>query len=59
VPTADADPDDSTDSTEFVRSAVFADGKVILQGRVVSQAIADEIIEKAGAVVGPDNVIVE
>lgn len=42
-----------------VRWAEFSGGKVYLQGVVPDQATADEVRDKAGAVVGPDNVIVE
>lgn len=41
------------------RKAVFRGGKVYLQGRIASRAEADEIVTKAGAVVGPDNVVDE
>lgn len=39
-----------------IRHAVFRSGQLYLRGRVPSQAVADEIVLKAGAVVGPDNV---
>lgn len=42
-----------------VRRAVLQGGTVYLQGRVPSQAIADEIAGKVAQVVGPDNVVVE
>lgn len=41
------------------RIAIFRDGKVYLQGRIASREEADEIVAKAGAVVGPDNVVDE
>ncbi|MFN8024389.1 MAG: OmpA family protein [Acidimicrobiales bacterium] len=42
-----------------VRWAEFSDGKVYLRGTVPDQATADEIRDKAAAVVGADNVFVE
>lgn len=42
-----------------VRRAVLLGGQVYLQGRVPSQAVADEIAGKVAQVVGPDNVVVE
>ncbi|MCB0999670.1 MAG: OmpA family protein [Acidimicrobiales bacterium] len=44
---------------EPVRWAEFSGGIVYLQGVVPDQATADEVRNKAGAVVGPDNVVVE
>ena len=41
-----------------VRWAEFSGGKVYLEGTVPDQATADEVRDKAGAVVGIDNVIV-
>ncbi len=41
------------------RVAVFRDGKVYLMGKVPSQEIEDLIVQKAAAVVGPDNVVSE
>lgn len=45
-------------STEPVRWAEFTGGKVYLNGRVPDQATADEVRDKAAAVVGPANVVV-
>lgn len=42
-----------------VRWAEFSGGKVYLRGRVPDQATADEVREKAAAVVGEANVVVE
>ena len=50
----------SLDAAETpVRSAVFKGGKVYLRGELPSQELADVIVAKAAAVVGPDNVVVE
>ncbi len=38
--------------------AVYRDGKLILQGTLPSQEVADRFRDKAAAVIGPDNVIV-
>lgn len=47
------------DPTNPVRWAEFTGGKVYLQGIVPDQATADEVRDKAAAVVGADNVIVQ
>ena len=49
-----------TDATieQPVRWAEFSGGKVYLEGTVPDQATADEVRDKAGAVVGIDNVLV-
>jgi outer membrane protein OmpA-like peptidoglycan-associated protein len=49
----------TTATTAPVRYAVFDHGKVYLRGMVPSVAVAQELIDKAGKVVGPDNVINE
>lgn len=49
---------DLVDPADAVRRAVFRGGQVVLEGRVPSQEVADEIAEKAGRVVGPENVVV-
>jgi outer membrane protein OmpA-like peptidoglycan-associated protein len=69
VPTSTTQDDDDPDEDPApagldnrdgsIRHAVFKNEQVYLRGRVPSQEIADEIAAKAGAVVGPDNVIVE
>lgn len=62
VPAAPAPVDAATDQAaaeQPVRWAEFRGGKVYLQGVVPDQATADEIRDKAAAVVGPDNVVVE
>lgn len=41
------------------RTAVLRGGTVYLQGRVPSQEIIDAIVERAAAVIGPENVVVE
>ena len=41
------------------RSALYADGKVYLRGAVPDEATARTIVERAGAVVGPANVVDE
>jgi outer membrane protein OmpA-like peptidoglycan-associated protein len=46
-------------TTAPVRYAVFDHGKVYLRGVVPTVAVAQELIDKAGKVVGPDNVINE
>jgi OOP family OmpA-OmpF porin len=46
-------------TTAPVRYAVFDHGKVYLRGMVPTVAVAQELIDKAGKVVGPDNVINE
>jgi outer membrane protein OmpA-like peptidoglycan-associated protein len=38
--------------------AVYADGKLILQGTLPNKAVADRFRDEAAAVIGPDNVIV-
>lgn len=65
---APAEPDPGTTTTvqvdpttiadDPVRSAIFSDGTVILQGRVPSQEIADEIVARTALIVGPENVLV-
>jgi OOP family OmpA-OmpF porin len=52
VPTAD-NPEGA------VRYAVYTGGQVFLRGFVPSREIGDEIVAKAGAVIGPENVIDE
>jgi outer membrane protein OmpA-like peptidoglycan-associated protein len=47
------------DPNNPIRWAEFTGGKVYLQGTVPDQATADEVRDKAAAVVGPDNVIVQ
>ena len=47
------------DPNNPVRWAEFTGGKVYLQGIVPDQATADEVRDKAAAVVGADNVIVQ
>lgn len=69
VDAADADDETADDSSEpdpsavqgddSGRVAVFRDGKVYLMGKVPSQEVADLIVQKAAAVVGPDNVVSE
>ncbi|MCX6521298.1 MAG: OmpA family protein, partial [Actinobacteria bacterium] len=54
--TVPAATDDAIDQP--VRWAEFSGGKVYLEGTVPDQATADEVRDKAGAVVGIDNVIV-
>jgi outer membrane protein OmpA-like peptidoglycan-associated protein len=54
--TVPAATDGATDQP--VRWAEFSGGKVYLEGTVPDQATADEVRDKAGAVVGIDNVIV-
>jgi outer membrane protein OmpA-like peptidoglycan-associated protein len=46
-------------TTTPVRYAVFDHGKVYLRGKVPTVAVAQELIDKAGKVVGPANVINE
>ena len=60
----DAANDGSTGSADDnidgdVRHAVFKGGQVFLRGRVPSKEVGDEIEQKAGLVVGPDNVFNE
>ncbi len=60
-PTPEPEPEPEpviADQDEPVRSALFSEGTVILQGRVASAEIAAEIAEKTAAVVGPENVVV-
>lgn len=44
---------------DATRTAVFSGGIVYLRGQVPTQEVADAIAERVGAVVGPDNVVVE
>ncbi len=55
---AAAPPDTVAADAPPVRWAEFSGGKVYLAGTVPDQATADEVRDKAGAVVGIDNVIV-
>jgi outer membrane protein OmpA-like peptidoglycan-associated protein len=55
APTPEAPPE----AVDPARIAVFRGGKVHLEGRIASRAEADEIVAKAAAVVGPDNVVDE
>lgn len=57
--TAPPAPDATVATTAPVRYAVFDHGKVYLRGSVPSVAVAQELIDKAGKVVGPENVINE
>ena len=41
------------------RTAVFRGGKLYLGGKVPSQEVADFIVDRANAVVGPDNVVAD
>lgn len=52
-----AGPTNSDESS--YRTAVFSQGMIYLRGRVPSQEIADAIVERASAVLGPDRVINE
>ena len=52
-------PDATVATTAPVRYAVFDHGKVYLRGSVPTVAVAQELIDKAGKVVGPENVINE
>jgi outer membrane protein OmpA-like peptidoglycan-associated protein len=52
-------PDATVATTAPVRYAVFDHGKVYLRGSVPTAAVAQELIDKAGKVVGPANVINE
>lgn len=54
----DVSPGD-VDLVDPVRYAEFTDGKVYLRGRVPSAELAQRIIDKAAAVVGKDNVVVD
>lgn len=54
----DVSPGD-VDLADPVRYAEFTDGKVYLRGRVPSAELAQRIIDKAAAVVGKDNVVVD
>jgi outer membrane protein OmpA-like peptidoglycan-associated protein len=54
----EAQPADADATDQPVRWAEFSGGKVTLEGTVPDQATADEVRDKAGAVVGIDNVIV-
>ncbi len=54
-----ATPAPTVATTAPVRYAVFDHGKVYLRGMVPTVAVAQELIDKAGKVVGPDNVINE
>jgi outer membrane protein OmpA-like peptidoglycan-associated protein len=47
------------DPATTIRWAEFTGGKVYLEGVVPDQATADELRDKAAAVVGPDNVVVQ
>ena len=53
----DGSTDDNLDGD--VRHAVFKGGQLFLRGRVPSKEVGDEIEQKAGLVVGPDNVFNE
>lgn len=57
--TSETDRSTLTGEDESGRTAVFRGGKVYLSGKVPSEEIADLIVEKAAAVVGPDNVVSE
>lgn len=57
--TAAVAPAASVATTAPVRYAVFDHGKVYLRGSVPTVAVAQELIDKAGKVVGPANVINE
>jgi outer membrane protein OmpA-like peptidoglycan-associated protein len=52
-------PEAPVATTAPVRYAVFDHGKVYLRGKVPTVAVAQELIDKAGKVVGPANVINE
>jgi outer membrane protein OmpA-like peptidoglycan-associated protein len=56
APTTTTEP---ADPSNPVRWAEFTGGKVYLQGVVPDQATADEVRDKAAAVVGADNVVVQ
>ena len=58
---ADSGQDSATDAplNDGGREAVFRDGKVYLTGAVPSEEVAQTIVAKAEAVVGPGNVINE
>lgn len=58
VTVPDISPGD-VDLVDPVRYAEFTDGKVYLRGRVPSAELAQRIIDKAAAVVGKDNVVVD
>ncbi len=53
-----AEPAVETAADQPVRWAAYSGGKVYLEGTVPDQATSDELRDKAGAVVGIDNVIV-
>jgi len=55
----DSATDDTTEGDASARTAVFRQGKLFLGGAVPSQEIADAIVAKAQAVVGPDNVVAD
>ena len=57
--TAAPEPAPPVATTAPVRYAVFDHGKVYLRGKVPTVAVAQELIDKAGKVVGPTNVINE
>ena len=57
--TATTAPPVTDATTAPVRYAVFDHGKVYLRGKVPTVAVAQELIDKAGKVVGPANVINE
>jgi outer membrane protein OmpA-like peptidoglycan-associated protein len=57
--TATPEPAAPVTTTAPVRYAVFDHGKVYLRGKVPTVAVAQELIDKAGKVVGPANVINE
>ncbi len=58
---AEADPSTAGGETgpETYRRAVFAGGVIYLRGRVPSEEIGAAIVERASAVMGPENVINE
>jgi outer membrane protein OmpA-like peptidoglycan-associated protein len=49
--------EDAGSGNDGNREAVFRDGKVFLIGAVPSEEVAELIVSKAAAVVGPDNVV--